>query len=147
MRHYHNRPQAILLLLLMLVTGLASCKMEKISPTKESLKDISGNWKIIRATRNGTDLMTLADLTQFRLNFNNGKYTLVNKVPFLVNQDGSYALDDPKYPFQISFTAASGTPVATAFDFPIVNGVRQLTITFSPGCTNNSYVYVFQKVQ
>jgi len=147
MRHYYNRPQTILLLLLMLAIGLGSCKMEKISPTKESVKDISGNWKIIRATRNGADLTTLVDLSQFRLNFNNGKYTLLNKVPFLVSHDGSYSLDDPKYPFQITFTAAGGAPVATSFNFPIVNGVRQLTITFNPGCANNSYVYVFQKVQ
>lgn len=147
MRHYYNQPQAILFLLLMLVVSLGSCKMEKISPTKESVKDISGNWKIIRATRNGADLTSLADLSQFRLNFNNGKYSLLNKVPFLVSKDGSYALDDPKYPFQITFTATGGAPVATAFDFPIVNGVRQLTITFNPGCANNSYVYVFKKVQ
>jgi hypothetical protein len=147
MRHFYNRPQMILLLLLILAIGLGSCKMEKISPTKESVKDISGNWKIIRATRNGADLTTLADLSQFRLNFSDGKYTLLNKVPFLVSQDGTYALDDPKYPFQITFKATGGTQVPTAFDFPIVNGVRQLTITFSPGCTNNSYVYVLQKVQ
>lgn len=147
MRHYYNRPRTILLLLLMLAIGLGSCKMEKISPTKESVKDISGNWKIIRATRNGTDLTSLVDLSQFRLNFDNGKYTLLNKVPFLVSHDGSYSLDDPKYPFQITFTAAGGAPVATSFNFPIVNGVRQLTITFNPGCANNSYVYVFQKVQ
>lgn len=147
MKHYYNRPQTILLLLLVLTTVLGSCKMEKVSPTRESVKDISGNWKIIKATRNGADLTTLVDLSQFRINFNNGKYALLNKVPFLVSQDGSYALDDPKYPFQITFTAAGGTAVATSFDFPIVNGVRQLTITFNPGCANNSYVYVFQKVQ
>jgi hypothetical protein len=122
--------------------------MEKIGTAKEAVKDITGNWKIIKATRNGADLTSIVDFSQFRLNFNEGKYALVNKVPFLVSQDGTYALDDPKYPFKITFTAGgSSSPVATAFNFPIVNGARQLTITFSPGCTNNSYVYVFQKVQ
>ncbi|WP_414688595.1 DUF5004 domain-containing protein, partial [Mucilaginibacter sp.] len=36
-------------------------------------------------------------------------------------------------------------PVSTAFTYPIVNGKRQLSITFSPGCSNNSYVYVLEK--
>jgi len=130
---------------LLLAAGLGSCKLEKVAPMQEQAKDISGDWHIIKATRNGTDLTTLVDLSQFSLSFKDGKYSLVNKVPFLVGQDGLYSLDDPKYPFKISFTAGSNQPVATAFNFPIVNGVRQLTITFSPGCANNNYVYVFQK--
>lgn len=122
-----------------------SCKMEQIAPAQESTKDISGNWQVIKATRNGTDITSLIDFSQFRLSFNNGSYTLVNRLPFLVSQNGSYTLDDPKYPFQITFTAAGGKPVSTAFTYPIVNGVRQLTINFSPGCPQNAYVYVFQK--
>jgi hypothetical protein len=134
-------------MVLAIIIGFSSCKIEKLAPAQEAVKDISGNWRIIRATRNGADLTTIVDFSQFRINFKDGKYTLVNKVPFLVNDDGTYALDDPKYPFKISFKAGGATPVATAFNFPIVNGVRQLTITFSPGCANNSYVYVFQKTQ
>jgi len=139
------------MLVLLLMISFSACKMEKTSPTKEAVKDISGNWKIIKATRNGADLTAIVDFSQFRLNFSQGKYALLNKVPFLVSQDGTYTLDDPKYPFKITFTGTGGggstTPVATAFNFPIVNGERQLTITFSPGCTNNTYVYVFQKAQ
>ena len=147
MRRFCNRSLSGCMLVLMMVICFSSCKMEKVAPAQEAVKDISGNWRIIKATRNGTDLTSIVDFSQFRLNFNQGKYTLVNKVPFLVADNGTYVLDDPKYPFKISFTAGSGTPVATAFNFPIVNGARQLTITFSPGCTNNSYVYVFQKTQ
>ena len=134
--------------LFMLIIGLSvtSCKTEKIVPVKEPLKDITGNWQVIKATRNGTDLTSLVDFTQFRLNFSSNSYTLLNQLPFLVNKNGAFSLDDPQYPFKITFTATGGQPVSTAFTYPIVNGKRQLSITFSPGCANNTYVYVFQKI-
>jgi hypothetical protein len=71
---------------------------------------------------------------------------MLNKLPFLVNDDGKFSLDDPQYPFKITFTANGATAVSTPFTYPVVNGKRQLSITFSPGCPNNSYVYVLQKV-
>lgn len=145
MRRFYNRLWMGGMLFMLLTACLSSCKMEEAAPAKEAVKDISGNWRVVKATRNGTDITTIADFSQFRLNFSNGKYTLVNKVPFLVSQNGAYALDDPRYPFKITFTAGTAAPVSTAFNFPIVNGVRQLTLTFSPGCTNNTYVYVFEK--
>ncbi|MBK0380823.1 DUF5004 domain-containing protein [Mucilaginibacter segetis] len=133
---------------LMVIIGLmaASCKTESVLPQKEALKDISGNWQVIKATRNGTDLTTKVDFTQFRLKFDAGNYSLLNKLPFLVEKDGAFALDDPEYPYKITFTASGGQPVSTAFTYPIVNGKRQLSLSFSPGCANNTYVYVFQKV-
>ncbi|AMR32252.1 hypothetical protein A0256_12895 [Mucilaginibacter sp. PAMC 26640] len=135
------------LLPLVLIAALAvSCKTEKVLPQQEGVKDIAGNWQVIRATRNGTDLTALADFSKFRINFGTGTYKLENKLPFLVTQDGAFALDDPQYPFKITFTAAGATPISTAFTYPIVNGKRQLSLTFSPGCANNSYVYVLQKV-
>lgn len=132
-----------------LLTGLllfiTSCKTEKIAPNPEALKDIAGSWQVIKATRNGADIYSLVDFTQFKLVFDGTNYMLNNKLPFIVLQNGTYSLDDPQYPFQIAFTPAASKKVATAFTYPIVNGVRQLSITFSPGCPNNSYVYTFQK--
>lgn len=145
MKRFYNRLRIGGLLFILLAACLSSCKMEEPAPAKEAVKDISGNWRVVKATRNGTDITSIADFGQFRLEFSNGKYTLLNKVPFLVTQNGTYALDDPKYPFKITFTAGTAAPVSTAFNFPIVNGVRQLTLTFSPGCTSNTYVYVFEK--
>lgn len=134
------------LLLVMVVAVLATaCRTEKVLPQKEALKDIAGSWQVIKATRNGTDLTAIIDFSGFKINFTSTGYALVNKMPFLVEQDGTFALDDPEYPYKITFTAAGKTPVATAFTYPIVNGKRQLSLTFSPGCTNNSYVYVLQK--
>jgi len=128
-----------------LILLIASCKTEKIAPNPESVKDLTGSWQVIKATRNGSNLYSLVDFTQFKLVFDGTNYTLTNKLPFLVLQNGTYTLDDPQYPFQIAFTPTGAKQVATTFTYPIVNGVRQLTLSFSPGCPNNSYVYTFQK--
>ncbi|MBB5394094.1 DUF5004 domain-containing protein [Mucilaginibacter sp. AK015] len=144
MKKFYNIKGMMLLLLVTLMA--AACKTEKVLPKQEALKDISGSWQVIKATRNGTDLAGLVDFGQFRINFDGSGYKLTNRLPFIVNQDGMFALDDPEYPYKITFTAAGGTPVSTAFTYPIVNGKRQLSLTFSPGCANNSYVYVLQKV-
>jgi hypothetical protein len=123
-----------------------SCKVEGLNPASEPVKDISGSWQVIKATRNGADLTSLIDFSQFRVNFQAGNYTLVNNLPFIVSQNGTYSLNSPQYPFQIAFTAAGAAPVATSFNYPIVNGKRILTLSFSPGCPQNAYVYTLQKV-
>lgn len=145
MKQLYKKNRITWLLVLFAVMAFASCKVERLSPVAESTKDISGDWTVISATRNGTDLMSIVDFSQFKVSFKDGKYTLINKLPFLVTQDGTYSFDDPQYPFKISFTAAGSPAVATAFTYPIVNGVRQLTLTFSPGCPGNTYVYTFKK--
>ena len=48
---------------------IASCKVEEIAPVAEAPKDISGSWKIIKATRNGTDITSTFDFSQFRIHF------------------------------------------------------------------------------
>jgi hypothetical protein len=146
MRKIYKTTHLQLLLIMAVVLIASSCKTEKVLPQKEALKDITGNWQVIKATRNGTDLTNIVDFSQFKLNFANGNYTLQNKLPFLVNQNGSFSLDDPQYPFKITFTATGGQPVSTVFTYPVVNGKRQLSLTFSPGCANNSYVYVLQQI-
>jgi hypothetical protein len=146
MRKIYKTMHSQLLLIMAVMLIASSCKTESVLPQKEALKDIAGNWQVIKATRNGTDLTGMVDFSQFRLNFANGNYTLENKLPFLVNQNGSFSLDDPQYPFQITFTATGAQPVSTIFTYPVLNGKRQLSLTFSPGCANNSYVYVLQQV-
>nr|WP_249665353.1 DUF5004 domain-containing protein [Mucilaginibacter sp. Bleaf8] len=137
--------RTFLLAIICAMMCFSSCKTEQIVPSQEMPKDISGNWKVIKATRNGTDITNLVDFSKFQVAFNEGKYTLINKLPFLVNQDGTYSLDNPQYPFQIVFRANGTQPIPTAFNYPIVNGVRQLSLTFSPGCPNNTYIYTLEK--
>jgi hypothetical protein len=141
-----------LLLITLSVLIMASCKKDVIHPVNESVKDLTGTWRIVKASRNGTDLIALADtnninFNQFSITFKSGSYTLSNLLPFIVTQNGTYSLDNPQYPFQLTFNqTGSTTPVATAFTYPIVDGARVLTLIFSPGCPQNSYSYSLQKV-
>ncbi|SFW84403.1 DUF5004 domain-containing protein [Chitinophaga sancti] len=125
---------------------LFSCKLEEVSPVGEAPKNISGSWKVLKATRNGTDITSAFDFTQFRVKFDSaGNYSIVNKIPFLVNTNGTYSLDDPAYPFKITFTPQGGSAVATSFNYVTAAGIRQLNLTFVPGCELNAYIYTLQK--
>ncbi len=141
----------ILLIIISLMVW-TSCKVDKITPVTETVKDISGSWKIIKATRNGGDLIGIVDsnyinFNKFRITFKDGNYTVDNPLPFIVSQNGKYSLDDPQYPFKITFTETGATtPASTAFTYPNVNGVRILTLVFSPGCNLNTYSYSLEKV-
>lgn len=141
------------LLVILSILIWTSCKIDRIEPVKESTKDITGTWKIVSATRNGTNLLPLVDtaainFNSFNIVFTGGNYTLGSSLPFIVSQSGTYALDNPQYPFQITFKpTGSTTSTSTAFTYPIVNGVRVLTIVFSPGCAQNVYSYSFEKTK
>jgi hypothetical protein len=125
---------------------LSSCRVEEIAPVNEAPKNISGSWKIIKATRNGTDITTAFDFSQFRLKFDSAdNYSLINRLPFLVNTAGKYKLDDPAYPFKLTMMPEGGTPIATSFNYPTIAGIRQLNLTFVPGCELNSYIYTLER--
>lgn len=135
---------------LLLITAicylLASCKVEEIAPVAEAPKNIAGSWKITKAMRNGTDITTAFDFTQFRVQFDStGKYTILHRVPFLVSTDGTFALDDPAYPFKITLTPQGGSAVSTPFNYVTKAGVRQLNLSFKPGCELNSYIYTLEQ--
>jgi hypothetical protein len=135
------------LIVALVATFCASCKVQQVAPVPESTKDLTGTWKVIQATRNGTNLIPLFDFSQFSITFSGsaGTYTLNNPVPFIVPANGKFSLDDPQYPYSITFTAAGGQPVPTAFTYPIINGAREIIMTFSPGCAQNSYVFTLSK--
>ena len=111
----------------------------------EADKTPVGVWKILRATRNGEVITDKMDFTQFRLLLNeNGTYTIDDSLPFIVSENGTWSIDDPQYPFYIKFKENSAEEFMTAsFNFPIVNGIRQLNLTFSAGCFRNLYSYTF----
>jgi hypothetical protein len=143
-RNFKHKHRILLVALIALIW--TSCKVDKVLPVAESVKDISGSWKVLKASRNGTDLTGLTDFTQFRVKFDaSGGYTLVNPLPFVVNKDGKFNLDDPNYPFKLTFTPTGGQPLGIVFNYPIVGGARQLNLTFSPGCSLNTYIYTLVK--
>ena len=87
------------------------------------------------------------DFSQFRLHLNSdNSYELENRLPFPVETDGKWIVDDVTHPFQLTFHENDATNgVDVAIQYPIVEGQRQLTITHSPGCRSNKYEYVFVK--
>lgn len=132
-------------LLMTLSLVIASCKRKEIL-VPEQAKDIAGEWRITKAMRNGIDITTLTDFTQFRIRFTaDQQYTIENPLPFIVSKNGSYAIDDPKYPFRITFSQTGGTAVSSSFTYPVVNGKRNMNFSFSPGCAANTYLYTLER--
>ena len=127
----------------MLISIMVSCSTIDAYDVEESVKDISGVWKLQMVSRNGIDITESMDFSQFTLNLNSdGTYTIDNYLPFVVKENGIWNTDNPTMPFQILFKEESKSePVKVELNYPIVNGSRSLTIKLSPGCYSNTYVY------
>jgi hypothetical protein len=126
---------------------LPSCNKD-MAMIAEPQKSIAGTWKISGLTRNAEDLTLRMDLSTFRIIFNtDNTYTLQGQFPFIVNESGTYSLDDPQYPMYINFQEQNATAVKLSLDFPIVNGERHIKLVISPGCSQNSYEYSLEKAQ
>ena len=136
-------------LLLYSILFLASCKTTKDVLT-EPQKDLNGTWKIVKVTRNTVDITQYIDSTGFRLTLaNDNTYTLQsNNIPFVVNSNGKWSVDDPQFPYNLSFNPTDSSSTFTgSIGTPVSKGLRNLEVTFSPGCHANSYVYTFEKLQ
>ena len=140
---------ALIGIICLCIIGLSACRKETKATLREPLKDISGSWKIVKLVRNGEDLTSRIAFSDFRIVFSkDSTYSFIGKAPFIVNQSGTYGLDDPQYPFFISFTTKDKAIRDTlSFIYPIVDGQRQISLNISPGCSSNTYNYVFEKVQ
>ncbi|MDR0792987.1 MAG: DUF5004 domain-containing protein [Chitinophagaceae bacterium] len=124
-----------------------NCRRENLLQNGgESTKLITGTWKIIDVSRNGTDLIGRFDFSHFRITFSDSAYTLDSLVPFVVAQNGTYHLDDPQYPFKIYFQTQNNAAQELNFQYPVINGVRNIILAFAPGCSSNNYTYTLQKV-
>lgn len=115
---------------------------------EETYKDLSGNWRLDKVTRNGIDITPLMDFSKFSLELNaNGSYVIENYLPFVVKNSGKWQVDDPLYPFHLIFEeeSADAKEVSVEIEYMIVNGKRSLSIDLSPGCFTNAYTYVFNR--
>jgi hypothetical protein len=124
---------------------LLACKPEQLALPSEPAKSLSGNWQIIKATRNGTDLTNRFDFSKFSIHFTDSSYTMDGLVPFIVNRNGKWAFDDPSYPFMLSFQPTDSAAKTSPLQYPVTGGQRNILITFSPGCNLNTYQYTLQK--
>ena len=134
-------------LLLIVWAIFFSCRTEKLDLLNEPIKNVDGNWKIIKVTRNGTDLTSRFDFSAFRISFKDSSYTLSNPVPFLVSTNGTWRFNDPAYPFQIALTAKDSTAKVSSILYPVVGGKRNMILTLSPGCSLNAYQYTLEKAE
>jgi hypothetical protein len=132
----------------MLLLLVAACKVESnLRVASEPAKKITGTWQIVDASENGTDLMNYFDFTKFRIIFTDSAYMIDSLLPFMVSHNGKWKVDDPQYPFSITLTPVdSASGVESSLSFPVVNGLRNMILTFSPGCTANTYKYTLQPV-
>ncbi len=114
---------------------------------EEPTKEITGSWKVIKLTRNGEDLSQRLNLNDFRIEFKeDGTYTIAERLPFVLEGSGAYALSDPQYPFSVLMTAeGTDEEVPVNFQYPVVKGKRQLNLTFSLGCSSTTYQYSFER--
>ncbi len=137
----------IIFYLLLTTFTILSCKDEVAAViTDESVKDITGTWKVVSLTRNGEELAQRIDLSKFKITFKpDGTYTLQDKLAFAVAGGGSYKLNDPQYPYSVVLTEQGKTAKSVKFQFPVIEGKRQMSLTLSPGCTGNTYQYNFVK--
>lgn len=141
---------ALLFVLLGIVSACNTFK-DEITPDSytEVPKQLDGKWQLKTVVRNGTDISEVMDFSQFRLIMNNDHtYTIENYMPFIVKKNGKWNTDDSTYPFFLTFQEEGSTREAiTEITYPIVQGRRHITLTISPGCSSNSYVYSFEKVE
>lgn len=124
---------------------------DEITPDSyvEIPKQLDGKWQLKTVVRNGTDITEVMDFSQFHLIMNrDSTYTIENYLPFLVKKNGTWKTNDPMYPFFLTFQEEGTTKEAkTKITYPIVQGKRNITLTISPGCSSNSYVYSFEKIE
>ena len=131
---------------------ISSCNSfkDEITPEKysEVPKDIDGNWQLVSVLRNGTDITDYMDFKRFHVLLNkDNTYKLNNYLPFIVKNDVTWNVDDPIYPFHLILKEeGSEKEVKTEIGFLTVDGQRRHTITLSPGCYSNKYVYTFEQI-
>ena len=128
----------------------ASCNNEDAAQIEftGSGKYLPGVWTIVTATRNEADITAMMNFSEFRLNLNpDGTYTIDSYLPFLIRENGAWSIDDPDFPLTLTFKGNSAAePLVYDFSYPAVAGsMRQFSLTFSPGCTANTYTYTFVK--
>ena len=142
-------------LFLIAVIGMwTACKTNDL--IAEPAKNIEGVWKIDKVIRNDEDITARVDVSDFQLTFQrdsavaggeSGNYKITHGAPFVVSNDGTWALNDPAYPFYLSLTPGStAKPVQVKFYFPVIQGQNEIKLIFSPGCVSNTYQYLLKKV-
>jgi hypothetical protein len=134
-----------------LICFVCSCgnfKDSNIYTQEELDKHLEGSWGIAKVIRNGLDITSLMDFSQFKITFNPDlTYSIDNYLPFLVRENGTWNINDPKYPNLLIFVEdGADTEKISDIDYIIVEGERQIILTFTPGYKDNTYTYTLERV-
>jgi len=137
---------------ILMLAGFYSCDTfqdKEVHIYEETEKKLDGSWQLKSVIRNNIDITHMMDFSQFKLNLNaDGNYTIDNYLPFVVKQNGEWTIDDPKYPFNLSLKESDAAEAKDIkINYPIVEGKRIIEMSLSPGCYQNIYKYVFEKVE
>lgn len=147
------KTQTVALFVILLLNITSACNTFKdemtSGPFVEVAKEMDGTWQLNSVTRNGTDISDDMEFDQFRLILNSDStYVIENYLPFIVKENGVWQVDNVMFPFFLTFQEDGATEsVQTEITYPIVEGKRHITLTISPGCSSNSYVYSFEKIE
>lgn len=132
---------------------LGGCKEEIEIPAgafEEYQVDLRGEWQVSQVFRNDENVTDIFDFSglQLRLEMDaNGPagYTLNSGgAPFVVLENGTWSLDDKVYPTAILFTAGNEEETVL-FARPPISTDQTFSISFSLGCSDNTYTYEFVK--
>lgn len=142
-----------LLLCLLLPLLVISCKEDIQIPDgafDETTVDLQGTWKISKVFRNDEEMTEAFDFSGFELQLQMDAsgpsgFSISNSgAPFVVLENGNWAYDDKIYPTAMVFTAGGDTETVL-FAQPPISSDNRFSITFSIGCSDNSYTYEFAK--
>lgn len=146
MKNYLNKTLTGTLYFLIIIS-VTACVKENTDILQEPIKDITGEWRIEMVTRNKVDITDFFNFQDFSLTFNDdGTYHIANEVPFIIDKDGSWEIDPKRYTMYMKFVQGeNGEEFSSEFDYPIVQGRREIILKGSPGCMNNIYEYVLRQ--
>lgn len=140
------------ILFLIICLGLA-CEDESVTIPDGALEehtiDLSGTWKVKQAILNQRDITDIFDFRQIELTLKMDQlptdFTIeTGSAPFPVLQGGQWEYNDPAYPTAIVFEANNNRR-SVNFSSPPISGDKTFRISFSLGCAENVYTYIFEK--
>ena len=112
------------------------------------LKELCGVWTLGSIGQNDqNDPLATMDVSSFRLTLNaDHTYTVDNSLPFIVEENGTWEVDNRLLPTKIIFRE-TGSHESAAVEIPypysVQDGQPRVTIAVSEGCELNRLSYVF----
>jgi len=143
-----------LCLLIIPILCFSGCESKEVTipggAFDEKTIDLQGTWKISRVLLNGTEITDKFDFTGFALTLNMSggqpaEFQINNaSAPFVVINNGTWSYNDPVYPTSMKFNTGFDEG-SVQFLVPPISTGSEMSISFSLGCHDNTYVYEFGK--